>query len=48
MDEMDMIFLYQQHLDGIDLSWFEGIDKRVREEKKKKESEDNVATNNNN
>lgn len=42
MDDMDMIFLFQQHLDGIDLSWLEGIDKRVREEEiKKKESEDN-------
>lgn len=34
MDDIDMIFLFQHHLDGIDLSWLEGIDKRVREEEK--------------
>lgn len=39
MDDMDMIFLFQQHLEGIDLSWLEGIDKRVREEEKKKKEE---------
>lgn len=39
MDDMDMIFLFQQHLEGIDLSWLEGIDKKVREEEKKKKEE---------
>ena len=42
MDEMDLVFLYQHCLEGIDLSWLEGIDKRVREEKEKeKEGENN-------
>ena len=35
MDDIDMIFLYQHHLEGIDLSWLEGIDKRRREEENK-------------
>ena len=47
MDDIDMIFLFQQHLEGIDLSWLEGIDKRVREEKEK-EDKDNATSNNNN
>ena len=39
MDDIDMIFLFQQHLEGIDLSWLEGIDKKAREEEKKKKEE---------
>lgn len=31
MNDIDMIFLYQQYLEEIDLSFLEGIDKRKRE-----------------
>lgn len=31
MNDIDMVFLYQQYLEEIDLSFLEGIDKRKRE-----------------
>lgn len=40
MDDIDMIFLFQQHLEGVDLSWLEGADKRKREEEKEGEQND--------
>lgn len=41
MDDIDMVLLFQQHLEGIDLSWLEGIDKRVREKEKEEENNEN-------
>lgn len=37
MNDIDMVFLYQQYLEEIDLSFLEGIDRR----KKDLEEEDN-------
>lgn len=33
MDDIDMIFLFQQYLEVTDLSFLEGTDKKAREEK---------------
>lgn len=41
MNDIDMVFLYQQYLEEIDLSFLEGIDKRKRElEKNNDEGDD--------
>lgn len=32
MDDIDMLFLYKHYLDGCDLSFLEGADKRKRQE----------------
>lgn len=42
MNDMDMIFLFQQYLGETDLSFLEGADKKAREEKNEdKESDKN-------
>lgn len=40
MNDIDMIFLSQQYLEGTDLSFLEGADKKAREEKEKNEESD--------
>lgn len=40
MDDMDMIFLFQQYLEETDLSFLEGADKKIKEEKEE-ESDNN-------
>ena len=40
MNDMDMIFLFQQYLEETDLSFLEGIDRRVKEEKKQQEEQE--------
>lgn len=39
MDEMDMIFLYKEFLDDVDLSFLEGADRKEKEEEEMKEDE---------
>lgn len=37
MNEMDMIFLYKEFLDDVDLSFLEGADKKEEEEEMKED-----------
>lgn len=40
MNDMDMIFLFQQYLEEIDLSFLEGIDRKVKEENCQQEDDE--------
>lgn len=40
MNDMDMIFLFQQYLEETDLSFLEGIDRKVKEENQQKEEDE--------
>lgn len=39
MNDMDMIFLFQQYLEETDLTFLEGIDRKVKEKKQQEEEE---------
>ena len=40
MNDMDMIFLFQQYLEDVDLSFLEGIDNKEKEQEKDIKEED--------
>lgn len=40
MNDMDMIFLFQQYLEETDLAFLEGIDRKVKEKKQQEEEQE--------
>ena len=40
MNDMDMIFLFQEYLEETDLSFLEGADKKIKEEKEEDKESD--------
>lgn len=40
MNDMDMVFLLQQYLEETDLSFLEGIDRKVKEKKQQEEEKE--------